>query len=309
MSRAIPNCLYKYRSFSNRTLDSLIADELFFADPSTFNDPLDTKPTVDADIDVAKLEIVLQKLAEFRIAAEMNAAAKKLKTIGPKTLDHISRISRQRVARILDDIRYNSTDPDYEVEDPQKFLLCHYIEEELLKRYGKGILALAEKADCPLMWSHYGDQHHGVCIGYAVPKNNNHELYKVRYGGSRLIKASLLEQMLTGDPSAEREVDKAVLSKKASNWKYEREWRLVAPRGLQPSPLELKEIVFGMRCTSTVKYTVVKALERHPNKLKFYEIRERRGQFLLGKYVLEIDELLHSYPKRSLDIEDFFTPL
>ena len=37
-----PNRVYKYRAFSHHTLDMLVEDRLYFADPSTFNDPLDT---------------------------------------------------------------------------------------------------------------------------------------------------------------------------------------------------------------------------------------------------------------------------
>src|SRR5262245_29550689 len=66
----IPATLYKYRSFSNLTLDGLIADQLFFADPSTFNDPLDTKPVLEADLDAAALADILRRLVEERVRAE-----------------------------------------------------------------------------------------------------------------------------------------------------------------------------------------------------------------------------------------------
>lgn len=36
-----PKLLYKYRAFSPRLLDMLVADELYYSDPSDFNDPLD----------------------------------------------------------------------------------------------------------------------------------------------------------------------------------------------------------------------------------------------------------------------------
>ncbi len=35
--------LSKYRAFGNRMLDALIADQLFFADPGTFNEPEKTR--------------------------------------------------------------------------------------------------------------------------------------------------------------------------------------------------------------------------------------------------------------------------
>ncbi len=41
--QSIPRRLFKYRAFDNRTLGMI---NLFYADPSTFNDPLDTRPSL-----------------------------------------------------------------------------------------------------------------------------------------------------------------------------------------------------------------------------------------------------------------------
>lgn len=46
----------------------LVADNLFYADPSTFNDPLDTRPSLNTDLDVTQLETVLSRLMEQRFA-------------------------------------------------------------------------------------------------------------------------------------------------------------------------------------------------------------------------------------------------
>jgi hypothetical protein len=70
--------------------------------------------------------------------------------------------------------------------------------------------------------------------------------------------------------------------------------------------LELEEITFGMRCAATVKYAIVKALENRSRPIKFYEIRQRHGTFLLRKYALNTDELTAELPRRSRSIfEDF----
>ncbi|MGD9884141.1 MAG: hypothetical protein AB7U95_28940 [Reyranella sp.] len=51
-----PRRLYKYRAFSNLMLEMLVEDRLFFADPSTFNDPLDSRPSLDTDLAAPELE-------------------------------------------------------------------------------------------------------------------------------------------------------------------------------------------------------------------------------------------------------------
>jgi hypothetical protein len=271
------------------------------------NDPLDTSPSLDTDIDADALADILGRLVEQRINAEMSAAAKTSRYSGPKTLSHIAAHSRRRAEEMIVEIRYNATtNPDNEVEDPAKSLFGGYVKEELLRRYDKGIVSLAERAHCPLMWSHYGDQHKGVCIGYSIPNSAASDLHKVSYGGSRLIAASMVAAMLAGDEEARRKVDDAVLTKKARDWRYEREWRLVGPRGTQNSPLEFEEVVFGMRCSLMVKYAIVKALSDRRRSVRFFEIRVPRESFLLRKYNLDTDELLASLPRRALDVFDDF---
>jgi hypothetical protein len=307
--RRIPDRLYKYRAFSNRTLDALISDQIFFAAPSSFNDPLDTKPSLHADLDVDALADILGRLVEQRISVEMDAAARTIKYRGPKTLNHIASLSRRRAEQVIAEIRYSATNPEYEVDDSSRLLFVQYVEDELLQRYDKGVVSLAGRFECPLMWSHYGDQHKGLCIGYSVPDSAVENLHKVTYGGSRLIEASAVAAMLGGDAAARRKVDEAVLTRKALDWRYEREWRLVGPRGAQHSPLELEEVVFGMRCAHTVKYAIVKALADRRRPVKFYEIRERRGGFLLSRHILDVNELAASLPRRALDALEDFEPI
>jgi hypothetical protein len=201
----------------------IIADNLYYADPRTFNDPLDTRPSLNNDLPAAELERALRQLVEQRVAAEMRVAAEIIRYNGPKTLNHIGRLSRLLADQVITEISYNATDPHYEMADPKQFLLGRYVEEELLQQYEKGIVSLAERANCPLMWSHYGDQHHGVCIGYSVPSDVVEDLHKVKYGGKRLIGASQVVAMLDGDKNARREVDAAIFLRKAASWRYELE--------------------------------------------------------------------------------------
>ncbi len=119
--------------------------------------------------------------------------------------------------------------------------------------------------------------------GYRLVKDGSIKLIKIR----RVIETSLVKAMLDGNDQAQKKVDQAVLSRKAAAWRYEKEWRLIGPRGQGNCPLELEEIVFGMRCAETVKYAVVKALIGRTRPVKFYDIRESRGSFLLKKYSLD----------------------
>jgi len=304
--RAAPIRLYKYKKFDSQTLNLLVTDRLYFANPATFNDPLDTRPSVKCDLNVADLESVVRRLVEQRVHAEMSAAAKSLKYKGPKTLEHISRQSLQQAARLISEIDYNAGDPSYEVDDPHRFLLTSYLEAELLKRYNKGIVAFAESPSCPLMWSHYGDQHRGICVGYSVPNNREVKLHPVEYDGDRLVSASDISKMLDGETDAQERVDQAVLFRKAAPWKYEQEWRLIGERGPQDSPLELEEIVFGLRCDPAVAFAIVKAFEGRSHQVRFFEMREANDTFDLSKSDLDMAEALATWPRRSLSTHEAF---
>ncbi len=306
MEERLPKRLFKYRALTNRTLDMIVSDQVYFADPSTFNDPLDTRPSVDVDVEGNKLVEVLRRLVERRTNAEMTAAAKSIRYRGPRTREHIERHSRRQADRLLKDIEYQATYPDTGREGHKRFLLGHWIEDELNRQYDKGIVSLAERSTCPLMWSHYGDQHRGVCVGYSIPDRVAEDIRKVRYRGGRLVRAGKLAEMLDGSRTARREVDEAVLLRKARSWRYEREWRLIGPLGLTSSPLEMEELIFGMRCKGSTKYAVMKALAGREHEVKFFEMREMPGTFGLKKRRLHEDELFASYPVRAVSVYDDF---
>lgn len=302
--KARPKRVYKYRTFSEKSLESLVLDRVYFADPSSFNDPLDARPTLEADLPALELERTLRTLVERRVTGAMTANARAIKYRGERTAEHIAKHACRAADQLLEEIRYNSGDPDYEMKDPHQFLLSWHVHDEVLRRYDRGIFSLARRADCPLMWSHYGDQHAGICIGYSAPEDV--ELEPVTYGGARHIKASLVRDMVDGDPAAARAIDQAVLLKKAKAWQYEQEWRLIGDRGLRDSPLELEEVVFGMRCPATVQFAVVKALFDRKRRPKFYEIVEVPGTFLLHKVDADIDEMMATWPRRARSIREAF---
>jgi len=239
----------------------------------------------------------------------MKAAAQTIRYGGPKTMEHIARYSQKQAHEVIAEFSYQASNPEYPDEQEA---LCNYlaggIETELLRQYDKGVFSLAEREDCPVMWSHYGGQHYGICIGYSVPEDAINDVHEVRYGGSRLVKASTIEAMLDGSASARNDVDRAVLLRKAARWSYEREWRLIGKRGLGSSPLELKEVIFGVRCDDSIKFSVATALERRSKTVKMYEIQEVRDSFELKKRRLD-DQLFFEFPRRSRDWIDDFDPL
>lgn len=73
MRQSIPTSLYKYKSFSVDCFDLLVGDTLYFADPTTFNDPLDCNPSVLNNIeDIDKIRESVIKNATSTIKNQQN---------------------------------------------------------------------------------------------------------------------------------------------------------------------------------------------------------------------------------------------
>lgn len=294
MKREIPDRLYKYRAFSDLTVQMLLSDKLFFADPSTFNDPLDARPVLKNDLKISELEDLLRKLIISRKKEEMEDIAGALKIKGSKTEDHIAKRSSSAAEKVIEHIRDMTTEYKKSKERIQTRWLEDHIHEELLKRYSDGVFCLAEKPDCPVMWSHYGEQHNGICLGYSVGEGIKSKVDEVDYCPGREVAACDISEMLAGNDEAKQRVDHAVRFWKAPEWKYEQEWRLIGRRGFDRNPLELEEVIFGLRCSVEVKALLVKAMKREERspKIKFYEMKEKDSSFALEKCEVDLEELM-----------------
>ena len=71
----------------------------------------------------------------------------------------------------------------------------------------------------------------------------------------------------------------------------------------------LEELVFGMRCAVSVKYAVVKALEKRDRPVRLFELCEKTGSFLLQKRSLDTHELIVPLPRRCRALDGFFEDL
>ncbi|MCK9744194.1 DUF2971 domain-containing protein [Pseudomonas syringae] len=161
-----PASLYKYLSFSDRMVEQLYHGKVFYADPGTFNDPLDCRPVVIAgDQSIESLKLLLKLMVIRRVEKESSAALKRLKLKGQKLDLHRARLGESEVQDAIRGIEYMATDP--EITDQAGYYqreLLTLIQSEVKDTLATGVLCLSANATSPLMWSHYGQQHRGVCI-------------------------------------------------------------------------------------------------------------------------------------------------
>jgi hypothetical protein len=125
-----------------------------------------------------------------------------------------------------------------------------------------GVLSLSEVRDHPLMWSHYADNHRGICIGITeallVYRGQSFGPNPVSY----VIQPPKVElaTLFSKDPKVFWNVNRTLLCTKSQHWEYEREWRFVVNDGDKAYriPGKICEVIFGAKCLQTERDEIIK---------------------------------------------------
>ena len=236
-----PRVLYKYRPFNARTLRLLSDGEAYYADPATFNDPLDCQPVITVDTDVGALEKLCYRM--LVLALDKDKALKRI--------DEYRHLSEE----------YGNYQSDVAATDAYVESLRACVERLLYsKMKTAGVLSLAGRWNCPLMWSHYADQHRGLCVAYSTSEHRCGNLAPVDYRSPGDMKVSVLGKWIVDKSTEARDsIRAAFFYAKAGQWRYEKEWRDVKwSAGVTYSPLKPIGVYFGLRCDDAVRTAVVK---------------------------------------------------
>jgi Protein of unknown function (DUF2971) len=186
-----PRKLYKYYPFNTRTLRLITHSHLYYASPRTFNDPLDCKPTIDVDVETYDLQkLYVKLLGETHSIDNANEKLQRLRYFSEDTSDDFG----------------NETDVD--PDENFKYLLTNEVMILVNEELGAyGVLSLSNTWRSSLMWSHYADEHRGICIRYDTVKLANPGLFPVQYALRRSVRASdLIEWKSKNDLEAKSRV-------------------------------------------------------------------------------------------------------
>jgi hypothetical protein len=261
----MPTKLYKYRAFSVLCLRAITEAEIFYARPNSFNDPMDCDPTIEVDMSLASLEKLLFKLLS-------------------RTRDRKAATARINALRALaEELPDDPLSP--ETEDYTRRLLASEIRSELDGELGNaGVLSLSATWRSALMWSHYADEHRGICIEYDTSDQQHPRLAPVSYRSPRAIRTSdIWLWKVRDDNEAKLRVMKTYFFAKSPEWKYEREWRDVADAsGPVSVPYRMTGIHFGMRCDSSVITSIVKLLADRRN-IRLWQVLPKDDGFQLRR--------------------------
>lgn len=186
---------------------------------------------------------------------------------------------------------------------PSKFndpLDCSYEEQYRLRFIECAVGCFSKDRDNVLMFSHYGDDHKGICVGFSSEKLSE----SLRPGGN--APANPLQKAF-GDirpvryfkrmPPIDSENQPAFFATcKDSIWSYEKEYRLFVNRNshLQPSGAYLidreaiVEVVIGCRASDKATVAVKKSIRDLP-ECKCFKAHQTPNQF--GIRIEEIERI------------------
>ncbi|WP_158657193.1 DUF2971 domain-containing protein [Maribacter cobaltidurans] len=195
-----PTIIYKYRDWNNPYHKNiLLSNELYLSSPKDFNDPFDCRIYKNFTILDSKEKIELfienfcEKHGEYLI--DENRDVESVKNDLRKSLSNLAEFQRM-----------------------QEFAESKAMDENY------GILSLTARWNSILMWSHYGNNHQGFCIGFNEEKMRNSGLFN--NGGPVTYRNDFPEiNPLTEEESLE--VMFLQTHSKAKDWTYEKEYRLI----------------------------------------------------------------------------------
>jgi hypothetical protein len=126
-----------------------------------------------------------------------------------------------------------------------------------------GVACLSESLDDIVMWSHYADQHKGICILFDTKFKFFNGLRRVTYVPKRL--ASPIKTKRNPDRLMQ------LMTTKLDLWSYEKEWRMFRrykARGYLFPKTAIYGVVFGDRCSPEDRDIVTRMVD--PNRIKLF---------------------------------------
>lgn len=281
---SIPQELFKYRNFEKYTILSLLNKGLWIPKPAQLNDPFDN---------------------QFKIQSSEISKDEFMKSYETFQHWHLNKYKKN--------INYNDFDLLFTNDKPNAHLSKKVSDFKLYWNSSSekmGVLSLSSDPSNITMWSHYADNHQGICIGYDpkklfvhLPNEAIDWLYPVDYQPQDNItrNAYLLYAMCGMWYSSEAAFDLffKMACTKTDEWKYESEWRFINPENggniFNLNIDAISSITFGLKTSSETKSAISHILRYHNKKTKFFQtIRknsfiglERIGLDENSKYFLE----------------------
>lgn len=252
-----PNELFKYRDFGKYTILSLLTKGIWIPKPSQLNDPF------DAQLKLSISDISFEQFKSTYFSVRNTYSKKEVRAISAILLESL-----------------------FENDKPNKDLrreMALFSKWWDSKTEKIGILSLSEDPKSITMWSHYADNHTGICIGYSRQKLISQlgcqpPLRQVDYlkeqdiiRNAYLLYARSGVETGIGTPlPADYQLNHFLktVSTKSIDWAYEKEWRILLPdSGGNSHNLTadaISSITFGLRTSAETKQAISHLFDETP---------------------------------------------
>lgn len=185
--KVAPKHLYKYYADNERNIETVFNNKMWYSAPSCFNDPYDCDFSID---EPATINSLLSSIARDNNMKRGSSAWKKAYIAAKK-------------------------------EFPSFINTINSMKSSM------GVACLSENSDNVLMWSHYANNHKGMCVEYNLMDFNRVLSFTpipVIYSDERNVLKRLRVNSIEQDIMSF--FNKSLVYKEKS-WNYENEWRIV----------------------------------------------------------------------------------
>ena len=291
----IPDSLYKYKHFddNNHTFDLLKTDLVFLSKASTLNDPYEGEIFYDKDIlydhyfykDILPNFLKKAKLTQNQI--EEIIFSENPKKEHHKFIYENDPLINKKIP--IEEHYYKSLEINKKSLDyPIKKIINRRKEEVYLTCFSKTNIINP-------MWAHYAYNHTGICIKYDLKDLNEKYIlkwcYPVKYENNYDYTKELMNIKNNGDKLLHE-----TLLKKSTEWKYEKEWRILIDYDIQLSGLIKKGNDYFLKLPKPQAiYLGINISNKNREKiLKICEDRE------ISAYQMEINRKNHQLKTKDI---------
>lgn len=283
-----PEILYKYREDGDFTQKIISDREIWLPVAKDLNDPF------ECQTGIIPAEWKRKVIMECETAQLMGA----IFGMGFKPVETLFSLDRRQTKRWIKAIK--TTPHNKTMERLRKLYRDHGITisnpammfDELEQQLASvGIFSLSSSEDHELMWAHYGKNHTGLALGFAVEDDtalaDPENLIAVTYADEKPVFSSGYHrqvQMTVDVAGAMRSearftfddpVFRASISTKPTVWAYEHEWRYVHERaGVHPLPARLRTVTFGLRMPTERRAFYADLLRTHGHDVELREVKQ-----------------------------------
>ncbi|EJT6665860.1 DUF2971 domain-containing protein [Clostridium perfringens] len=317
-----PEKLYKYKSMSMNMevkdlynlLDSIENNTIWCSSPLNFNDPYDCALFINShSILENNIESIVPNLDYKEIeevAADKNSYSDNIEVcveeilmekfkIDLGNMEGYTTVTKELLHKMYDYMKKNcnikkGNEKNFDIDAIRSVIeifkedVDNIVQSEFDSiRNNLAIACLSETNDNILMWSHYANNHKGICLEYDFEEINNiSTIFPVIYSNNT---CDISDDILNENYNF---IIQKVLTK-AENWKYENEWRIVVQNkdesqiGLLIKTPKVKAIYLGCRIDEENKKTIKNlAIEKG---IEVYQMKMKKDSFELEPEKVELN--------------------